>query len=410
MDEKGISPSDVSQTTKPTDNDGRKVLRSRIASKVRVLIVGLLPFVLLQSVFTSKSNEIFFLNQGYGQTSMGRWLMTTKIHLPERFEEKLADIDDPRIVPTKDGGDTPFYWHVLKSGGTTVKDWYAECLHLVEACEIGALEGHGEEKTLNIVEVNEAQHHVNVDTTVLPGILRAAELELVPSRMADIVFSPLLHESLDNLFSREHRGRMFAMLRHPVDRVVSLFYYLQTADWEPTYNPIFKDMTIEEYANSTYVEANWMVRSLINEWEDPITMDEFGQAKEILRRKCLVGLMSRWSESMDRFNKYFDFTLQYDGRDDNRDESGFHEKEYLECQERYSNKGGSNVHQHPKLEKDSDTYNLLKLKNGWDMELYRYIVEELFEEQRQVVDDIVLLRETSKINGYSPIVRSEAGR
>ena len=144
-----MSSSDVSQTTKLTtdEDDGRKLLRLRIASKVRVLIVGLLPFVLLQSVFTSKSNDIFFSERGYGQTSStGRWLMTTKIHLPERFEEKLADIDDPRILPTKDGGDTPFYWHVLKSGGTTVKDWYAECLHLVEACEIGALEGHGEEK------------------------------------------------------------------------------------------------------------------------------------------------------------------------------------------------------------------------------------------------------------------------
>jgi len=255
--------------------------------------------------------------------------------------------------------------------------------------------------------VNEAQHHVNVDTTVLPGILRAAKLELVPSRMADIVFSPLLHESLDNLFSPEHRGRMFAMLRHPVDRVVSLFYYLQTAEWEPTYNPIYKDMTIEEYANSTYVEANWMVRSLINVWEAPLTMEQFGEAKEILRRKCLVGLMSRWDESMDRFNRYFDFSLQYEGKDNNRDETGTHELEYLECSERYTHKGGSNVHKHPKLEKDSDTYNLLKLKNGWDMELYRYIVEELFEEQGKVVDKIVQMREYSKINGDAVPIKFE---
>lgn len=358
---------------------------------LRFCVCGLVPLLLLQcvSVYLS-SDHYIYRNSAVG---VGRWLTTTKIELPAILEGNLGDIDDPMPVVAKEGGDTPLYWHILKSGGTTVKDWYSECYHLVEACEIGALEGHGDEDSLEIVEVNEGQHHVNVDTTVLPGIERAAKLELIPSRLADIVFTPLLHESLDLLFSSEHRGRMFAMVRHPVDRVVSLFYYLQNADWEPTYNPAFKEMTIEEYANSTHVEANWMVRSLINEWEGPITIEMFGQAKEVLRRKCIVGLISRFDESLQRFNRYFGFKLQIEGgQGQDIDEQEAAQGEYFECMEKYHRNRGSNVHAHPRLSKDSDAYAMLKAKNGWDMDLYNYIEDELFKEQEQIIDRVLTIR------------------
>lgn len=389
-----------------TDNDATYFVNNRIGygmrrlASLRFFVFGLIPLVLLQGVsvyissdhYTDKnSRSIDGLD--YSFSGFNRWLMTTKVQLPDVFEENLADLDDPMPVLPKEGGDTPFYWHVLKSGGTTVKNWYSECYQLIEACEIGALEGHGEENSLQIVEINEGQHHVNVDTTVLPGIERAAELQLIPSRVADIVFSPLLHESLDLLFSSEHRGRMFAMIRHPVDRVVSLFYYLQNADWEPTYNPAFKDMTIEEYANSTYVEANWMVRSLVNEWEGPITIDMFGQAKEILRRKCLVGLISKFDESLHRFNRYFGFKLHIEGGDlQDVDEQEATQDQYFSCMEKYHQKRGSNVHAHPRLSKESDTYALLKEKNGWDMELYNYIGKELFKEQGKIIDQVLNTR------------------
>ena len=52
------------------------------------------------------------------------------------------------------------------------------------------------------------------------------------------------------------------VFRHPVDRAVSMFFYIQIADWEPTYNPELAKMTISEYAVSPNIENNWMVRTL----------------------------------------------------------------------------------------------------------------------------------------------------
>jgi hypothetical protein len=37
-----------------------------------------------------------------------------------------------------------------------------------------------------------------------------------------------------------------------------MFYYLRDATWENTYSEIYKNMTIEEYADSQYAEDNWM--------------------------------------------------------------------------------------------------------------------------------------------------------
>ena len=251
--------------------------------------------------------------------------------------------------------------------------------------------------------------HVNVDTTVLPGILRASSLDLVPSRISDIIFSPLLHESTTHLYSEQYKGRMFAMFRDPIDRVVSLFYYLQTATWEPTYNPELADMTLEEYANSTLVEANWMVRALVNKFEGPLSWDDMNMAKEILRRKCIVGLMNEWELSTDRFNRYFGFAVQpktfvdklthfFKFEDEsfpisNHDEQSIDKSSIVEehniwseeCKERYKNKGGSNVHRHPKLEHDSIAYEILARKNAWDINLYEYILQ-LFEEQAALVE------------------------
>ena len=50
------------------------------------------------------------------------------------------------------------------------------------------------------------------------------------SGMVDYVATHRLHEVAD-LFSSNHQGRLFTIIRPPIERAVSLFYYLSVADW-----------------------------------------------------------------------------------------------------------------------------------------------------------------------------------
>lgn len=93
-----------------------------------------------------------------------------------------------------------------------------------------------------------------MDTSNELGIIRAINMKLVPSGLADIIFTPLLHESAQ-LFNynaepqkQQRRGKIFCLFRHPIARAVSLYHYLQKATWEPTYSEEIKYMTIDDFA------------------------------------------------------------------------------------------------------------------------------------------------------------------
>jgi len=361
----------------------------------------------------------------------GIQLERTTFKLPEAIERNLIDLDAAiTTVPAAEGTKTkelPIFWHVLKSGGTTMKLMYAQCYHLVEACETGELidadptqqqtaqqqqqqqeqpeqsatavgqappdqpspwdwmQQHQQAQLMNInpgrqrrlqtagqddqqlriVISEDGRKYVNVDITTPEGILKASQRGFASSTLADVAFTPLLTESAESLL-QENSGRMFAVFRHPVERVVSIFHYLQTATWEPTYNPEYATWTIDDYARSPYCESNWMVRSLTGKMTGPLSGDDVGIAKEVLRRKCLVGLMEGMDESMLRFHSFF----------------GFGDDAALGCaREHFSRKGsGANSNGHPALDQASDTWAELARKNGLDILLYEY-AQQLFDEQ-----------------------------
>ncbi len=55
------------------------------------------------------------------------------VMIPQNIDTFLQDVSAPRMQK----GEVPFFWHILKSGGTTTKDAIGMCLHLVEASESG---------------------------------------------------------------------------------------------------------------------------------------------------------------------------------------------------------------------------------------------------------------------------------
>lgn len=294
------------------------------------------------------------------------------------LDDHLADLTEP-LLPN-DGGtrtDLPLYWHVAKSGGTTIKELVGTCYGLTLASEIGAnLVGQGDSE-LRAVEArgkinnDYMGRHINVDVTTKGGIQRAASLHLAQSGLADVIVSPLLHDVAANILSRSHRGRMFALFRHPIDRLVSLFYYLQTATHEPTYDARLANMTLSQYAASGLVESNIMVRSLSNKMEGPLSADDLEEAKRTLRTKCLVGLLGEMETSLARFRHFF----HWDGPD------GSYGPLAERCQEQLLANGGSNRHEHPVLvDRNSRDYDNFARKNVLDLILYEY-ARELFVEQ-----------------------------
>lgn len=91
--------------------------------------------------------------------------------------------------------------------------------------------------------------YVNVFVTSPAGIKHARESGLASSGLADVVSSHLFTGSM-SLFTEENKGKAFTIFRHPIERAISLFYYLGSdqAKHERTYDAGLKTMTIQEFA------------------------------------------------------------------------------------------------------------------------------------------------------------------
>ncbi|KAL7474837.1 hypothetical protein ACHAW6_000789 [Cyclotella cf. meneghiniana] len=272
--------------------------------------------------------------------------------------------------------DTILFWHIPKSGGTTAKRLY-QCMGLHQGKKIAA-------KTHQFA-LSPSQT-INVDTTILPGILHAREMGLVPSRAADMVVTHEVTAAVRYLFSPQNRGRALALFRHPIDRLVSKFYYLQIASWERGYRPHWKNMSLLQWAETAKngPETNYLVQKLSGkEWEDPVTEEDLPTAKQVLRDHVVVGLMDDMEESFRRFNIVMSATTDQ-GSERNRQERCmqelFHPEELSGME-----KVVKNQNEHQTVAPGSHEWLVLARKNYLDMHLYSYI-EMLFREQKDIID------------------------
>ncbi|RVT57208.1 sulfotransferase family 2 domain-containing protein [Niallia taxi] len=100
--------------------------------------------------------------------------------------------------------------------------------------------------------------------------------------------------------------RYFTMLRHPVDRVLSLYYYLKENDY-PGYEWM-KEMTLEEFVEATPEAQNNQTTLLCGY---PINPD-VNIAKERIMSFDMVGITELFNESLYLFKKTFKWhNIQY---------------------------------------------------------------------------------------------------
>jgi len=143
-------------------------------------------------------------------------------------------------------GDANFFFHIPRSGGQTVKEIVGRCLGKTLASEVGVRDGHGQDPTLQTIEINDAKY-VNVDTTSADGLHRAATLGLAESNLSDIIASSYFHTA-SMLFDLQHKGRAFTLLRNPIERVVSTYYDRTQGDNADI------DVSLEDYAQGNGIE------------------------------------------------------------------------------------------------------------------------------------------------------------
>lgn len=312
--------------------------------------------------------------------------------LPFWAQHHLVDVTE-RPNPSTE---TALFWHIPKSGGTTAKRLY-ECLGQTLANRLGADPrfGHDEDNEIIVFQpfaTTPDVKFVNVDTTTKKGILRAAKLGLVPSKKADMIFTSDINFAVDNLFDPQHKGRVFAFFRNPVDRSVSKFYYLQTATWERTYRPEWAGMSVIEWATEHNLDENFLVKKIVGKkLGESVDVGDLVTAKEIVRSRFIVGLMNDMEDSIRRFNVVLGVNDR-DGRGQlcmeeffSKDKGDVTANALGAEEEKAKAANDMNSNPHPKILEGTPEYNVLAERNALDMILFNYI-QLLYEEQRHLID------------------------
>ena len=256
----------------------------------------------------------------------------------------------------------PLFWHIPRSGGSIPNRVMTQCLGLTLASEAGGAEGHGDDAELRVVSIGGFKY-VNVNVNTEEGLDRAARLGLASSGLADVVATPLLGKAIVALLgdtsgeggdSDRRQASAFAMFRDPVERAISTYHNLKMGG-----HPQVSDMTVEEYAKSPFAENNWMVRFLTGKMDGEVTENHLAAAREVLRTRFVVGLLSNKAESMERFEHYFGWT--------HKGKSGW------DCWEREI-RGDPSVNESAKyfIKEGNQAWNLLQWQNKLDVKLYAY--------------------------------------
>ncbi len=281
----------------------------------------------------------------------------------DRFPLNLLQNLTTPISPS----DVIFQWHIPKAAGTSTKTILTNCFHLARAEQ--------REYPQSFAFMN--NNVMNLDTSSIAGIARAIEDNLVEQDLLDVITSSYVHEGCA-ILNENHKGRLFAIMRHPVEIAESMFYYLGKATWERTYNEELKNMTLLEYATSEKEGLridNWMTRYLARKVRGDLTKEDVQLAKDILEYKCLIGLTDEYVESMKRLDVYLGLNVW------SEPPLG------LKCIDAFMSRKAINKNEHKKLARESKEWKILSKVNAIDVEIYEFARDLFFNRQKDLLEN-----------------------
>lgn len=330
----------------------------------------------------------------------------------EKNDESSKDLEEKE---TQKLPDLAIFWHLPRTGGSTITKILGECFGLTLGLsnpQIPFLD----ETSLRALRYQNSKL-VNIDLSTVDGIQRAAQLNILhtttsPSSrtpLTDVIATPNLYDTAKYLFNdsppnfdlnrggipaQQRKGRLFTIFRHPVEREVSWFYHIKQLA-ENDKGSFHSDVHIYELSDwlvSDRFLDNIIVRSIVNKMERSyrVTAHDLHVAKEVIRRKCLILLIEEKASSLERLIQYFHWNRHQIG-------AGIAGRE---CEEKSLHWGWSNKNRHPIVhhdlssesheedkEKNNDnwvldqqSYERVELVNMFDMQLYEY-AKFLFWEQ-----------------------------
>ena len=295
----------------------------------------------------------------------------------------LVNTQDFNAAP-RDEQDIPFFWVIPKSGTSSIKSILAKCLHLRMASSTKAIDYEEEAKKGKIRVIdNESQQggrFVNVDFGYLTGIHQAKQWKMASSGVVDVAVSSYLHEAVDT-FTTSNSARVFTIFRHPVQRMVSDFYYQQIATWEKTYQVESKPTSLLDYAmDGRYHVDNWVTRQIANVHSGPVTDEDYEYAKEFIHTKVLVLFLDEIDDSIERLLTYMNWKKFLDEKDINTETGKYN------CLDAFMHNTPSNQNPHSKIEEGSEEWVALEKINYYDIKLYSFSLELFHGEQKEFID------------------------
>jgi len=255
--------------------------------------------------------------------------------------------------------DVPFFVDIPMVGSYTFLKSWGECLGLTIASnQVREVENTLREES--ILGVN----YVVVDLGTRHGIKHAARLDLVPSGVPDIVISPRFLDTVEILFSNQHKSKFILTLRDPIQRSIATFEYLKNE------NPEVATLAIEQFAQSRYIENNYVTRLLTGKSTGVLSRKDVDFCKELLRRKAIIGLYEKIEEALKHFELYLGWSPST--------------SHALNCQARAI---ADALNDKPSIQIDeaSAAYTLIRQQNIHDISLYNYAKNVLVPYQQEVI-------------------------
>lgn len=293
------------------------------------------------------------------------------VNIPS-FYDNAGNVWDTRVED-----DQPMMWYIPRAGGNTLSKVLTHCLNFVTANSVpGQLEGGLVPTTdIQVNTLSDGGRYINLDFSDMTHFDKAAEWNMDDLNYADVLTTQHIKEAAA-LFKPTHRGRIFAMLRHPVKRAVDMFYYRQRATYDRDFDGSVATMTLKEYALSSHHVENFMVRMLIDKPGFDVTPEDVETAKHILRRKVVVGIAEEkfYDLSVVRFERFFGWWEDY---------AVMTNMTVNHCHHKVISRGG-HFGSHPRSKADSEEFKILTTRNWADMELYMY-AKQLFKRQKNLI-------------------------